>query len=146
MKRIMCLTLVLAFCLGIGSFSYASADQAAKYVTDEMPIKRKPVTITKTGVAACNVSNEFIQGTFYVNYTVKYTVSGGVYTVNSCVAEYDYFTGVIRGDLYQPSASYSWSASGTLSIQVAYQVKYEQNGLTYYTPRGYASTTVSLIN
>lgn len=87
-----------------------------------------------------------IQGTFYVNYTVKYTVSGGIYTVGSFTVTYDYFTGWIRGDLYQRSATYSSDLSGKLTITVSYQVKYQENGITYYSPRGYASTTVSLIN
>lgn len=146
MKKLICMVLALACFVGTLSCQYACAEEIIVSAINDAPVVRKPVALTKTGTAACPVNNDMIQGTFYVNYTVKYTVSGGIYTVGSCTVTYDYFTGWIRGDLYQPSATYSSDLSGNLTITVSYQVKYQENGITYYSPRGYASTTVSLIN
>lgn len=144
MKRIVCIALAIVCCLGVFHVEYALADEIP-FVSDAS-IARKPVTLSKSGIASCNISNEYVQGTFYANYDVRYTVSGGLYTLNSCTVTYDYYTGYVRGDLLQPTVSYSDNGDGKLHITFSYQVKYEQNGITYYSPRKSATTTVSLIN
>ncbi len=112
----------------------------------ETTIQRKPSVLTKSGRASATAISNDIHGTFYANYNVKYTVSGGVYTENSCTVTYDCFTGSVRGDIYKPSVSYTFSSSGSLTIKFKYQIKAEINGVSVYTDWMTASTTISLTN
>ena len=144
MKRFVCLILIFSCLFSISIPQIAFADVTV--FSEETPVVRKPVTLTKSGSAPCSFYNDYCQGTFFADYSIKYTVSGGGYTVNSCSVTYDYFTGYVRGDLYQPYVTYSTATNGTLSITFFFQVKYELNGLTYYTPRYNKTVTISLAN
>lgn len=151
-KRALCivLTLVCVLCISIPAKVFADeytiplvADADLATAGDNA---RKPVSLRKTGVASLQVNNSFIEGTLYANYDVRYSVSGGMFTVSSCVAEYDYFTGYVRGDIYQPYVEWSASATGTLTITFYFQTKYEIKGVNYYSDRFHGSTVINLAN
>ena len=143
-RKVFALLLSCMLLLGL-SIPVACAEKNDTSFSENV-ILRAPVTRTKSGSVSASTNNEWIQGTFYADYSVNYTVSGGMYTINSCTVTYDYFAGYIRGDLVKPTMSYSSNGAGKLTIKFSFQVKTTIGDVTQYSEKMTASGTVSLIN
>lgn len=137
---VLLLSCVLLFTLSV---SVACAEEHVTNSSENI-IMRKPVTSTKSGSVSASVNNEYIEGNFYANYSVKFTASGGAYTINSCTVTYDYFAGHILGDLVRPTITYSSNGAGKITVRFTFQVKTTLGNVTQYSERMTATGTITL--
>lgn len=133
----------------VGGIALADEDNVPA-IGDEATIARTPVyPLFKNGTVSINAFNEYISGTFDVTYWVDYSVTNGVYTVNSSSATYnnDSFRGTVySGDFYgNIYVTHSVSQTGRLSIVVNYKVRVTHaNGDTEYSGPLHSSTSIQL--
>ncbi len=129
--------------------SIALADEVSEpTVVDEALITHTPVyPIFKNGTVDIRANNDYLYGDFFVTYYVDYSVTNGVYTVNSSSATLDsHAVTIYSGDFYgSVYVTHAVSKTGRLSIVVNYQVKQVlPNGNTVYSGRLYSSTSIQL--
>lgn len=110
-----------------------------------LQVERVPVyQLVQDGTVSAQCVNEFVNGKFYATYMVNYTVTNGVFSVSSCTVEYDYFSGLVKGDLLKPTVSYSVNSRGVLTVTFKFQIKYQKGDVTYYSERMTTTGSVQL--
>lgn len=109
-------------------------------------IMRKPITRTETYNPSASVNNEYVNGTFHATATIKYQTQGGGYSIAYCEISDVYFSGVVRTDFASKITAFHSSddGAGHVTIGFKYQVKYEKNGVTYYSDMMTAYSTFTL--
>lgn len=112
----------------------------------EGELLRKPLTRTATYYPTASVNNEYVNGTFHATATIKYHTQGGGYSIAYCEISDVYFSGVVRTDFASKITAFHSSddGAGHVTIGFKYQVKYEKNGMTYYSDMMTAYSTFTL--
>lgn len=131
----------------VGGIALADEDNVPA-IGDEATIARTPVyPLFKNGTVSINALNQYVVGTFKATYWVDYSVTNGVYTVNSSSATYNSFSGtVLLGDFYgNIYVTHNVSKTGLLSIIINYQVRQTlEHGSTSYSGPLQSSISIQL--